>query len=344
MATGPLAGVKVIELAGLGPAPFAAMMLADLGAEVLRIDRPGTPDFPIDPELDVLRRNHESVTLDLRSPGGIEQVLTMVEHADVLIEGLRPGVTERLGIGPEACHARNPRLVYGRMTGWGQTGPLAHTAGHDLTYLAITGALDSIGRAGGPPVIPVNYVGDFGGGGMYLVTGVLAAVIHARSTGEGQVVDAAIVDGVASLTAFTQSMRAMGLGGGPRGTNLLDGGVPWYDVYAAADGRWVAVAPLEPKFFAEFCRLLPLEATEADRADRSRWPVLREAIAARIAERTRDEWAALFADTDACVAPVLSFEESRRYPHLVARGTWTDVGGVQHPSPAPRFSRPLQQG
>ena len=337
-ASGPLTGLKVVELAGIGPGPFAAMLLADMGADVIRVDRPGEVNV-IPPESDALRRGRRSVVLDLRSPAGVEAVLALADRADVLIEGYRPGVTERLGVGPEDCWARNPALVYGRITGWGQHGPLAHAAGHDLSYLAITGALHAMGRRGEPPAVPLNLVGDFGGGSMYLVMGVLAALFEARRSGRGQVVDAAIVDGAASLTTLMHGMMAAGQWRDQRGVNLLDTGVPWYDVYQTSDGQWMAAGPLEPKFFAEFMTLLGLEPRETERADPRAWPTLRERIAAAFATRSRAEWTEIFEGTDACVAPVLSLTEAADHPHLAARGTFTEVAGVRQPAPAPRFSR-----
>jgi alpha-methylacyl-CoA racemase len=332
-ATGPLAGVRVVELAGIGPAPFCAMLLSDMGADVIRVDRPQPGLTPVAPTHDVLLRGRRSVVLDLRAPGGVRAALDLAERADVLIEGLRPGVTERLGIGPDDCWARNPKLVYGRMTGWGQDGPLARSAGHDISYLAITGALHAIARPGQPPTVPMNVVGDFGGGALYLAMGILAALLEARKSGHGQVVDAAIVDGAASLTSMTHGLLAAGLWRDEPGVNLLDGGVPWYDVYATADGEWVAVGALEGKFFAEFTRLLGLE--DARRDD----PGLRDKIAAAFATGTRARWAEVFEGTDACVAPVLGLTEAPDHPHLAARGTFVEVDGTRQPAPAPRFSR-----
>jgi len=337
---GPLHGVKVIELAGIGPGPYAAMLLADLGAEVVRVERPGPQASAVPPEMDVLRRNRRSIVVDLRHADGVRTVLSMVGRADVLLEGFRPGVTERLGLGPADCWAVNPRLVYGRMTGWGQSGPLAPTAGHDIGYIAVTGALGAIGRAGEAPVPPVNLVGDFGGGSTFLVIGVLAALWEARGSGRGQVVDAAIVDGASSLTALLHGLMAAGQWVDHRGVNFLDTGVPWYDTYQTADGQWMAVGALEPKFYAEFVRLLGLsDEVAGNRADPSTWPRLREAIADAFASRTREAWSAVFEGTDACVAPVLSLAEAADHPHLSARQTFVDVGGVIQPAPAPRFSR-----
>lgn len=337
-AAGPLAGLRVLELAGIGPGPFAAMLLADLGAEVVRVDRPDGGSV-IPPELDALRRGRRSVILDLRSPGGRNAVLDLASHADVLIEGYRPGVAERLGVGPDDCWARNPRLVYGRMTGWGQHGPLAHSAGHDISYLAITGALHAIGRRGQPPTVPLNLLGDFGGGSLYLVIGILAAVFEAGRSSQGQVVDAAIVDGAASLTTIIHSLIAAGHWRDERGANLLDGGVPWYDVYQCADGDYLAVGPLEPTFYAEFMHLLGLEADESKRTDPAAWPALRERIARAFMHRDRAGWASVFEGTDACVAPVLSLTEAPHHPHNTARNVFIEVDGVTQPAPAPRFSR-----
>ncbi|MET8578865.1 CaiB/BaiF CoA-transferase family protein [Streptomyces sp. NPDC005012] len=335
---GPLDGVRVLELAGIGPGPFAAMLLGDLGADVVRVDRPGGIAVAPDPRYDVTNRNKRSVVLDLKSPEGVERVLGLAGRADILIEGYRPGVAERLGVGPEACRARNPRLVYGRMTGWGQDGPLADRAGHDIAYLAPTGVLGMIGEAGRPPVVPVNLLGDFAGGSLYLVTGVLAALHHARATGVGQVVDAAIVDGAAHLSTLIHGMLAAGQWQDRRGANLLDGGCPYYGVYACADGRHIAVGSLEPRFYAEFLDLLGLPEYLDAHLDLARWPALREAVAARFATRGRDEWAAVFEASDACVAPVLSLREAPHHPHLAARSTFVEHSGIVQPAPAPRFS------
>jgi len=336
---GPLAGLKVVELAGIGPGPYAAMLLADMGAEVVRVERPGRQGSSVPPELDVLRRNRRSVVLDLRDPRGIEAVLSLVVRADVLLEGFRPGVTERLGLGPDACWAVNPRLVYGRMTGWGQDGPLAAAAGHDIGYIAITGALHAIGRPGAAPVPPVNLVGDFGGGSTFLVMGVLAACWEAARSGQGQVVDAAIVDGASSLTGLLHGMMAGGLWRDERGTNMLDGGMPWYDTYATSDGRWMAVGALEPQFYDELVRLLALDPAAMDRSDPRCWPAIRAALTRVFGSRTQAEWAEVFEGTDACVAPVLSLREAADHPHLAKRETFVEVDGVVQPAPAPRFSR-----
>ncbi|MGV9622373.1 CaiB/BaiF CoA transferase family protein [Streptomyces tendae] len=335
---GPLAGVRVVELAGIGPGPFAAMLLADLGADVVRVDRPGGPGLGIDPAHDVTNRNKRSVVLDLKAPDGPARVLDLAERADVLIEGYRPGVAERLGVGPRDCHARNPRLVYGRMTGWGQQGPLARRAGHDIGYIALTGTLGMIGGPDEPPAVPANLLGDYAGGSLYLVVGVLAALHHAREHGTGQVVDAAIVDGTAHLSAMIHGMLSAGGWQDRRGANLLDGGCPFYGTYETADGRYMAVGALEPQFYAEFMRLLGLPGLAPARDDIARWPELREAVAARFKSRTREEWTAVFADSDACTAPVLSLREAPHHPHLAARATFTEHGGITQPAPAPRFS------
>ncbi|MEV5263607.1 CoA transferase [Streptomyces anulatus] len=335
---GPLTGVRVVELAGIGPGPFAAMLLADLGADVVRVDRPGGAGLGIDPASDLTNRNKRSVLLDLKSDEGPARVLDLVEHADILIEGYRPGVAERLGVGPEACLARNPKLVYGRMTGWGQDGPLAERAGHDIAYLALTGTLSMIGKPDEPPVVPANLVGDYAGGSLYLVVGVLAALQHARAHGEGQVVDAAIVDGAAHLATMIHGMLAAGSWQDRRGTNLLDGGCPFYGTYATSDGGHMAVGPLEGQFYAEFAGLLGIADAFPDRWDLARWDELRAAVTERFLTRTRAEWTEVFDGTDACVAPVLSLTEAPHHPHLAARSTFVEHGGLTQPAPAPRFS------
>jgi alpha-methylacyl-CoA racemase len=334
---GPLAGVRVVELAGIGPGPFCAMLLADLGAEVLRVDRPAAarPGWPT-----VLARGRRSVAVDLKHPDGARVVLDLVASADALVEGFRPGVAERLGIGPDACLARNPRLVYGRVTGWGQEGPWRLAAGHDIDYVALAGALHPVGQAGGPPVPPLNLVGDFGGGGMLLALGVVAALLETGRSGTGQVVDAAMVDGAALLTTQFHELLAAGLWREERGANLLDGGAPFYGVYETADGRHLAVGAMEPQFYAELLRRLGLDAGDLPgQLDRDGWPLLRERLAALFRTRTREEWCELLAGTDACVAPVLELGEAPAHPHNRARGTFVDVGGVVQPGPAPRFSR-----
>lgn len=339
---GPLAGFQVVEIAGIGPTPMAAMLLADLGATVLRIDRPAPGDIgiPRPARFDLMNRGRRSVAVDLKRTEGIELVLQLVERADALIEGFRPGTMERLGLGPEICLARNPRLVYGRMTGWGQSGPLAHSAGHDLDYIALSGALAMIGRDGQPPTPPLNLVGDFAGGSLYLVLGLLSALLERSRSGHGQVVDAAMVDGAASLLTPFYGMRAAGMHDQPRGNNLLDSGAPFYDVYACADGRYLAVAPIEKKFRAEFYRRLGLDAaTLPDADDRANWPALKAIIADRLRQRSRDEWTTVFADSDACCAPVLAPEEAPQHPHNATRGNFVEIDGVMQPAPAPRFSR-----
>ncbi|HEV2374880.1 MAG TPA: CaiB/BaiF CoA-transferase family protein [Streptosporangiaceae bacterium] len=337
---GPLHGVRVVEIASLAPAPFGCMVLADMGADVVRVDRPGPSGSEALVAAGPLGRGRRSIVADLKDPAGVDILLRLADHADVLVEAFRPGVAERLGFGPEVCAQRNPRLVYARMSGWGQEGPLASTAGHDIDYIAVAGTLEPIGRAGQPPVPPLNLVGDFGGGGMFLVAGVLAALLERERSGLGQVVDAAMVDGSALLAAFLYGLRATGTWQDERGTNLLDGGAPFYDTYETADGRYMAVGALEPKFYAELVAGLGLDAASLPaQSDRAQWPVLRERMAARFAERTQAEWVAVFADTDACVAPVLSPAQAPQHPHNAARGTFIDVGGVLQPAPAPRFSR-----
>ncbi|MEU6420838.1 CaiB/BaiF CoA transferase family protein [Streptomyces spiralis] len=335
---GPLTGVRVVELAGIGPGPFAAMLLADLGADVVRVDRPGGAGLGIDPAHDLTNRNKRSVIVDLKAPDGPARVLDLAARADVLIEGYRPGVAERLGVGPEDCHARNPRLVYGRMTGWGQDGPLAPRAGHDIAYIAVTGTLGMIGEADGPPAVPVNLLGDYAGGSLYLVVGVLAALHHARATGTGQVVDAAIVDGAAHLSTMIHGMLAAGGWQDRRGSNLLDGGCPYYGTYETSDGGHMAVGALEQRFYDEFLRLLGLADLAGAHGDITRWDELRKAVADRFRSRTRQEWTTVFEGSDACVAPVLSLREAPRHPHLAARATFTEHAGLTQPAPAPRFS------
>lgn len=340
-ANGPLSGLRVVELAGIGPAPFAAMVLADLGADVVRVDRPQGPGLGFgSPEHDLLNRGRPNVAVDLKHPRGPGVVLDLVEQADALIESYRPGVAERLGLGPEDCWARNPRLVYGRMTGWGQTGPLAGTAGHDVNYIAVTGALAAIGRADGPPQIPLNMLGDFGGGAMFLVAGLLAAVWEAGRSGQGQVVDASVVDGTSTLTALLCGMSAAGAWPGRRGENLLDSGAPFYDVYPTSDGEFVAVGALEPGFYAELLRLLEIDPDQApDRDDPAQHEALRGILASRFAARSQADWQAVFEGSDACVSPVLSLARAPAHPHLRERGTFVERDGVVQPAPSPRFSR-----
>jgi alpha-methylacyl-CoA racemase len=339
---GPLSGVRVIELAGIGPGPFAAMLLADLGAEVIRVDRGSAGGGSPVRSKDMTNRGKRSIVVDLKSDQGKEVVLRMVERADVLLEGFRPGVTERLGLGPDDCLARNPRLVYGRMTGWGQQGTLSQSAGHDIGYIAITGALHAIGRAGGPPQVPLNLLGDFAGGSMYLVVGVLAALLEARTSGAGQVVDAAIVDGTSHLSTFIHSFLAAGMWQDRRGVNMLDTGAPWYDVYETADGGHMAVGAIEPQFYAEFIRRLGVEGEDGlpTQYEQDRWPELRDRFAAAFKARTRDEWTEVFLPGDACVAPVLSLKEAAEHPYNTERAVFVPgADGELQPAPAPRFSR-----
>ena len=339
---GPLTGLHVVELASIGPGPMCAMLLADLGADVLRIDRtePSGLGVPMDTRFDVTGRNRRSVALDIKQPAGRDAALRLIDRADLLIEGFRPGVAERLGLGPADCQARNPGLVYGRMTGFGQTGPLAQAAGHDLNYIALTGALHAIG-GGAKPVPPLNLVGDYGGGALYLAFGLLAAIFERSRSGQGQVVDAAMVDGASSLMSIFFGMAAAGRwDSSERAANLLDGGAPFYDTYATADGRWVSIGALEPKFFAELVQRIGLDAGFIARQyDRRCWAEMRAAIGALILARTRDEWCALLEGSDACFAPVLSLAEVGQHPHAQARQAYTEVGGVLQPAPAPRFSR-----
>jgi alpha-methylacyl-CoA racemase len=336
---GPLRGVKVVEMAGIGPISFAGMLLADLGAEVTRIERPTSAGLAWGAS-PVLDRGRDARQIDLKSDAGLAEVLDLVAASEVLIEGFRPGVMERLGLGPDDCLARNPALVYGRMTGWGQDGRYAHTAGHDITYLAISGALHMVGEPGRKPVPPVNLLGDFGAGGSYLAFGVCAALLHARAGGVGQVVDAAIVDGAASVTGMLHGFLGMGAWRDERGVNLLDGGAPFYDTYRCADGGWVAVGALEPQFYAALLEKLGMVGDEAvaNHLDPSTWPAIRAAFTAKFAERGRDDWHELFADSDCCVAPVLSMAEAREDGHNRDRGIFVEVGGMPQPAPAPRFS------
>ena len=335
---GPLAGVRVVELAGIGPGPHAAMLLADLGADVIRVERPGGATSAGPRETDLLTRGRPSVALDLKHPDAVVTVRALAEKADVFLEGMRPGAAERLGLGPDELLASNPRLVYGRMTGWGQDGPWAEVAGHDLNYLAVSGILHGLGQTPDRPQFPTNLLGDFGGGSTYLVIGVLAALTEARTSGRGQVVDAAIVDGVAHLGTMQAGMLAAGLAHERRAAGLLDGGAPFYDVYETADGKHMSVGALEPQFFAELVQLLEL-VDAPDQWDIERWGELRERLTARVRERTPEEWAGVFDGTDACVAPVLPVSEAAQHPHVAARGTWVERDGLTQPAPAPRFSR-----
>lgn len=345
--TGPLAGLRVIEIAGIGPGPFCAMMLSDMGAEVIRIDRASAPDQGIDIPVpsNVTNRGRRSVVLDLKSPEGVAALKRLAVRADALIEGFRPGVMERLGLGPDDLLAVNPRLVYGRITGWGQEGPLAKAAGHDLNYIALSGMLHAIGPAD-RPLPPLNLIGDYGGGAMYLAFGIVCALLERDRSGRGQVVDAAMVDGAASLGAALYGLLDAGLWRDRRAGNLLDGGVPWYDSYETSDGRHVAIGPLEPRFYERLLELLGL--TDAALRDRSEanWPCLRKAFAEVFRTRTRDEWCALLEGTDVCFAPVLSMAEAPHHPHMAARGSFVEMDGVVQPAPAPRFSRsrPAVQG
>jgi alpha-methylacyl-CoA racemase len=342
--TGPLDGVRVVEVSNIGPVQFAGMLLADMGAEVLRVDR--ADHVPLRTNVagfvspySVLDRGRRSVGLDLKHPRGAEAVLRLCETADVLVEGMRPGVAERLGIGPDAARTRNPRLVYARMTGWGQDGPLAGDVGHDLNYLALAGVLAHIGPAGGPPVIPLNLLADFGGGGMVVVLGVVAALLERERSGEGQVVDAAMVDGSAQLMSIFVGLDALGTWGA-RGTNLLDGGAHFYNVYETADAEWISIASYEPKFYANLLQVLGLDDLDpADQMDRERWTALKTRFAEIFRSKTRDEWVEVFRDHEVCFAPVLTMSEARAHAHNVARGTFVEVGGAPQPGPAPRFSR-----
>ena len=339
---GALAGVKVLEIAGMGPTPFCGMLLGDMGADVLRIDRPAPAErgIGVDDDSDLRGRNKRSAIIDLKRPEGREAMLKLAARADILIEGFRPGVMERLGLGPAQCHAANPHLIYGRATGWGQDGPLAQTAGHDINYIALSGALSMIGPRRGPPTPPLNLVGDYGGGALYLAFGVVCALLSARATGQGQIVDAAMVDGAASLLTVFHGLRQAGRLTEERGANGLDGGAPFYAAYETRDGGWMAVGALEERFYGALLAGLGLarEATP-DRADRAQWPALRDLFARRFRERTREEWTTIFAGTDACVTPVLTLSEAGRHPHAAARDALRVVDGTEHPAPAPRLSR-----
>jgi len=340
--SGPLSGVKVLELAGIGPGPFCGMLLADMGADVLRVDRAQEADLglPVEPKYDVMARGRRSVALDLKRPESVAMVLAWLAKADVLIEGFRPGVTERLGLGPDACFARNPRLVYGRITGWGQDGPLAQAAGHDINYIALTGALHAIGRKGEAPVPPLNLVGDFGGGGMVLAFGIACALFEARASGKGQVIDAAMTEGAASLMAIFYGRMAAGHWRDERGVNVLDTGAPWYDAYETADGKHVAIGSIEGRFYAELIERLGLDPKALPgQFEFTRWSELRAAFSAAFRTRTRDEWCKEMEGTDVCFAPVLSLTEAPQHAHNRARGAFVEMDGVTQPAPAPRFSR-----
>jgi len=336
MRKGPLVSLKIVEFAGIGPAPFCGMLLSDLGADVIRIDRAGhVAPIGIDP---ILGRGRRSVALDLKSKGGVETCLRLIERADAAFEGFRPGVMERLGLGPEVLLARNPKLVFGRMTGWGQDGPYAHTAGHDLNYIALTGALHAIGMEN-KPTPPLNLVGDFGGGALYLALGLIAAVLHARQTGQGQVIDCAMVDGASSLMSFMYAAHGAGQWTDDRRSNMLDGGLPYYDTYRCADGGWISIAALEPQFFKSFCEITgrPDSFFQAHN-NPAAWPAMREDLTQFFLSKTRDEWCALFEGTDVCFAPILSMEEAPHHPHIAARETFLHLDGLTQPAPAPRFS------
>ncbi|MET7395127.1 CaiB/BaiF CoA-transferase family protein [Dactylosporangium sp. NPDC005572] len=339
VAGGPLHGITVVELAGLGPAPFACMMLADLGADVIRVDRPGAGELDVPAHLELLNRGKRSVILDLKRPEGVEAVRALATNADILVEGFRPGVAERLGLGPDELLTHNPALVYGRMTGWGQDGSAAHTAGHDISYIAVTGALHAMGDHAGRPQIPLNLVGDFGGGSTYLVLGLLAALHEARVSGQGQVVDAAILDGTLHLLTMFHGMLAAGQWTDDRGVNTLDGGAPFYSVYETSDGRFMAVGALERRFYQELLRVLELDDEPERQHERAHWPALRARLAQRFASRTQRDWTDRFAGTDACVSPVLNLREAAGHPQIAERRAMVDVDGVVQPAVAPRFSR-----
>jgi alpha-methylacyl-CoA racemase len=338
-APAPLAGLRILEMAGIGPGPFCGMMLADHGAEVIRIERPDRGGGITDAAMDPLLRSRRTIALDLKQPQAIVAVRRLAATCDGLIEGFRPGVMERLGLGPDLLIADNPRLVYGRMTGWGQTGPMANDPGHDINYIAISGALHAFGEAGGRPIAPINMVGDFGGGGMMLAFGMLAAILQAQATGAGQVVDCAMTEGSAVLMSMIWGLRAMGRWSEARGTNLLDGGAHFYDSYETADGKWISIGAIEPQFYAAFRQVLGLGSDEWDaHFARAEWPALKAEIARRFKARTRDDWVAAFAGHEACFAPVLGFEEAASHPHNLARGAFVEAGGVTQPAPAPRYS------
>ncbi len=340
--SGPLSGITIVELAGIGPGPFAGMLLSDMGATVIRVERSQSVrgGDPAQPPKDVSNRGRLSIGVDLKNPEGVEVVMRLVDTSDGLFEGFRPGVTERLGLGPDECLARNPKLVYGRMTGWGQTGPYAQAAGHDINYIALAGALEPIGRAGQAPLPPLNLVGDFGGGGMFLAFGMVCGILEAHRSGKGQVVDAAMVDGAATLMTMFHAFTAMGAWRPERGTNLLDTGAHFYDVYECSDGTYISLGSIEPQFYAELRRLAGLDDASWDpQMDRSQWPALKEKLQVLFRTKTRDEWCALMEHTDVCFAPVLSIADAPKHPHNVARSTFVEVAGVTQPAPAPRFSR-----
>ena len=337
----PLSGKRIVEIAGIGPGPFCAMLLADLGAEVVRVDRASAvPDImPDSPSLDLLNRGRRSVGVNLKTPEGIETVLKLVQESDALIEGFRPGVAERLGIGPEECLARNPKLIYGRMTGWGQEGTYSSMAGHDINYIALSGVLGMIGREGGKPIPPVNLVGDFGGGGMLLALGICAALVETAKSEKGQIIDAAMTDGSALLSTMMHSFKAMGMWG-DRGTNLLDTGAPFYDVFECADGEFISLGSIEPQFYSELLRITEIDQSENPKQmDRAGWADMKSKIGDAIKGKTRSEWEELMEGTDVCFAPVLSMDEAYAHPHNKERNTFIEIGGVMQPAPAPRFSR-----
>ena len=338
-ATGPLAGVKILEIGGIGPNPFAGMLLADMGADVLRVDRPGATGPLGEGAAIVTNRGRPTLPLDLRQPEGRETLLRLTESADALIEGFRPGVMERLGVGPDEVMARNPRLVYARMTGYGQEGPLSKVAGHDMNYISIAGVLGAIARRGERPLFPLNLAGDYGGGGMFLAFGVVCGVLEARSSGKGQVVDAAMVDGAAVLSGVFHGLLSDGSWSDEAGTNVLDSGAHFYEVYETSDGGYMAVGAIEPQFYAETLRLLEVDPDEAPQWDRERWPELKERFAEIFRKRTRDEWTEVFDGTETCVTPVLGLREATAHPHNIARDTFIEADGVVQPAPAPRFSR-----
>jgi alpha-methylacyl-CoA racemase len=342
---GPLAGYKIIELAGIGPVPMCCMMLSDMGAEVLTIDRIAHENrtSPLPPEFMLINRGRRSLSIDLKKKEGVEVVFRIIEQADALVEGFRPGVAERLGVGPDTCLARNPKLIYGRMTGWGQEGPLAHAPGHDINYISLTGVLHAIGRAGEPPVVPLNVIGDFGGGALFLAFGILCGLLEATRSGCGQVIDASIVDGTALLSTFIHGFVAAGLWSNQRGENILDGGAHFYGVYETADGKYISIGSVEPQFYAEFLRLTGLEVEEMPQMERVRWPEMREQLKKIFKTKTREEWCTVLEGTDACFTPVLSIEEAWNHPHNQARGTFVKIDGITQPAPAPRFSRTSPQ-
>jgi alpha-methylacyl-CoA racemase len=352
MHMGPLQGVKIIEVAGIGPGPFAAMMLSDMGADIVRVDRSANAmgGDPAAPPADIFNRGRRSIALDLKSPQGVEVLLDLVEHADALIEGFRPGVAERLGFGPDVCAQRNPKLVFGRMTGWGQEGPYAPTAGHDINYIALAGVLAHLGRSDEKPTPPINLVGDFGGGGMLLAFGVVCALLEAQRSGEGQVVDAAMVDGSAVLMTMMWGFKAMGIWSDERGTNMLDTAAHFYDTYECADGEFVSIGSIEPQFYLQLLEHTGLAKVYEDKGeelphqmDKARWPELKGHLTEIFLTRTRDEWCSIMEGTDICFAPVLRMEEAARHPHNVERGTFVEVAGITQPAPAPRFGRTVAE-